>query len=723
MKDTNKRTFEQIMLALLGLSVFLTVTGPERVLAETVPRETQRKLMAVGAPFVPNQGQMDKQVRFFARTFSGSVYVTDQGRTVYQLPARKDGNRSGWVLVEETENSLPVRDIRGEQESQTKVSFFTGNDPSKWHSGLSTYESVNLGEIYEGITLRLRAWGGSVEKFYHVVPGGDPQEIRIRIHGAESLAVNDQGEMEVRTGNGPVIFSRPRAYQQAGDRREEIEVAYQVDGRSYGFTVGRYDRGRELIIDPLIQSTYLGGGFPDNAYSLAVSGGYVYVAGSTGSTDFPGTIGGAQTTSGGGMEDAYVAKLSANLKQLIQATYLGGENSDSARALVISGEYVYVAGHTYSTNFPGTAYGGQPVHGGGDSDAFITKLNLGLTQLVQSTYIGGSGYDFSHALAVSGDYVYVAGETYSPDLPGTSGGAQSDPGGGNNDSFVSKFNLNLTQLVQSTYVGGSNNSSALALAVSGDAVYIAGKTGSSDFPGTSGGAQNLFGGGTYDAFLAKLSTDLTQLVQSTYLGGSGYDSANALAVSAGNIYVAGETGSANFPGTAGGAQPAGSDDAFVAKLTTDLTQFVQSTYLGGTAGDTANALALSGDYVYVAGSTSSTDFPGTGKGAQPAFGGIKDAFLSKLNGNLTQLIQSTYLGGTNLEEAYSLAVSGDNVYVVGQTNSTDLPGTTGGAQPAKGAYEDAFVSLLSSDLKQETATGVFYVIPNKKGGGSVIYLE
>ena len=303
MKEAKKKTFRRMTLAMLGLSVSLMVAGPGSVSAGNVPQETQRKLMGLSVPFVPNQGQLDKQVRFFARTFSGSVYVTDQGRTVYQLPAGKDGNH-GWVLVEETENGLPASEIRGEKESQTKASFFTGNDPSKWQNGLATYEMVNLGEIYEGITLKLRAWGGSVEKLYHVVPGGDPREIRIRLRGAESIAVNGRGEMEVRTGNGPVVFSRPRAFQQAGNHRAEIEVAYHVDGNSYGFEVGRYDRGRELVIDPLIQSTYLGGGGTDSALSLAVSGGYVYVAGSTSSADFPLTSGCYQPGSGGGTKDA-----------------------------------------------------------------------------------------------------------------------------------------------------------------------------------------------------------------------------------------------------------------------------------------------------------------------------------------------------------------------------------------------------------------------------------
>ena len=246
-----------------------------------------------------NQGQMDRQVRFYAKTFSGTVYVTDQGKMVYELPTSKDRKNQGWVLVEEALDRLPVKEIKGEKESETKVSFFKGNDPAKWKSGLATYETVNLGEVYKGIELKLRAYGGSVEKLYYISPGREPKEIRIKVNGADSLKVNDQGELEAQTGNGPVVFSRPKAFQQAGIQQENVEVAYFVDRDSYGFKVGSYDKSRELIIDPLIQSTYLGGNDYDYAYSMAVSGGNVYVAGYTDSSNFPGTSGGAQPANGG----------------------------------------------------------------------------------------------------------------------------------------------------------------------------------------------------------------------------------------------------------------------------------------------------------------------------------------------------------------------------------------------------------------------------------------
>ena len=165
-----------------------------------------------------------------------------------------------------------------------------------------------------------------------------------------------------------------------------------------------------------------------------------------------------------------------------------------------------------------------------------------------------------------------------------------------------------------------------------------------------------------------LSADLKHRVQSTYLGGTGADVANSLVVSGGSVYVAGDTWSTDFPGTSGGAQPefgGGNTDAFVSLLSADLKQPGQSTYLGGTGADVAKSIAVSGGNVYVAGFTDSTDFPGTSGGAQPEFGGNTDAFVSLLSADLKQPGQSTYLGGTGSDYAYSLAVSGGNVYVAG----------------------------------------------------------
>jgi hypothetical protein len=292
----------------------------------------------------------------------------------------------------------------------------------------------------------------------------------------------------------------------------------------------------------------------------------------------------------------------------------------------------------------------------------VARLNSNLTQILQATYLGGSNGDYSYALAIhpqTGE-VYVAGETLSTDFPQTSGGAQTSYRGGH-DAFVARLNSNLTSILQSTYVGGSGVEWVRAFAIhptTGD-VYVAGTTTSTDLPRTTGGAQATFGGNVFDAFVVRLNRDLTQILQSTYLGGSDDDLAFALTIhpTTGEVYVAGRTNSFPFPGTAGGAQE-----------------------IGGISG--------------------------------------WDAFIARLNKELTQILQSTYLGGLDVETAYALAIhptTGD-VYVAGETGSTNFPKTTGGGQQNKGGGSmgglDAFVARLTADLAAGSGSG------GGGGGGS-----
>ena len=408
---------------------------------------------------------------------------------------------------------------------------------------------------------------------------------------------------------------------------------------------------------------------------------------------------------------------------------------------------VYVAGGTYSLDFPGTAGSPQPAYAGGILfDAFVARLSSTLTSLIQATYLGGNDLDEALALAIDSvtGSVYVAGHTRSNNFPGTVGGAQPAFGGGFSDAFVAQLPHTLTSLTQATYFGGTNFDEALALAIhpaTGD-VYVAGGTNSDDFPGTAGGAQPANSGGL-DAFVVRLPRTLTTHTQATHtqathtqatlLGGRSTEFAAALAIhpATGDVYVAGSTFSDDLPGTAGGAQPAfGGDvgDAFVARLPSTLTSLTQATYLGGSGHDVARALAIhptTGD-VYAAGHTDSRVFPGTAGGVQPAFGGndvdscvpdyfdgfvapadviftICNGFVARLSRSLTTLAQATYLGGSGHDQAVALAIQGTtgDIYVGGFTSSIDFPGVAGGAQPvlSSGVFQtDAFVARLTFSL-------------------------
>src|SRR5262245_54620436 len=712
-------------LALLPLAASCS----PRTSAPPTTAEVAERLGHLAVPFVENAGQSDPRVAYYAPTFSGTVFVTGQGEVVYALPAaghraqaaRLEEPASGWTLTESFVDGHPAS--VGAHSAATHLSAFVGGGRARWQPDVASYADVALGAVWPGISVRLSAYGKQVEKVFTVEPGAVPDRIRVRVAGAQALAVADDGALVAHTGVGDVRLTPPVAYQEVAGTRRMLPAQYAISDDEYGFRVSGYDPTLPVVIDPLLQATFLGGSDVDQAFALAIAPttGDVYVAGFTASINFPGTSGGAQRLFGG-VTDAFVARLNASLTALEQATFLGGSGEDRASALAIApttGE-VFVAGRTESLNFPGTNGGAQSALRG-DADGFVARLSASLTSLDQATFLGGSGGGDESALALAispaTGNVYVAGATTSTDFPGTSGGAQSASGnasaGGGQDAFVARLNAGLTTLGQATYLGGIARDDALGLAIApttGD-VYVAGRTDSTNFPGTRGGAQSALAG-LRAAFVARLNASLTGLQQATYLGGNSTDQAAAVAIApTGDVYVAGIADSPDFPGTTGGAQPvhAGpnfSDDCFVARLNGTLTALEQATFVGGGGSDFAVAIQLTTSEVYVVGGTRSTNFPGTAGGAQSALSGGSDGFVARLGTDLTSLHQATYLGGSLDDAAFALAMApttGD-VYVAGFTKSAVFPGTAGGAQGGFGGGTlDGFVARLSADLRAASA--------------------
>jgi hypothetical protein len=379
----------------------------------------------------------------------------------------------------------------------------------------------------------------------------------------------------------------------------------------------------------LVYSTYLGGGGGSNiAVGIAVdASGNAYLTGIAGG-DFP-TVNPFQATPGD-VSDAFVAKVNAAGSGLVYSSYLGGSGFDLGRAIAVDASgNAYVTGDTQSTNFP-TANPLQAAPAGG-RDAFVSKVNAAGSSLVYSTYLGGSDGDIGRGIAVdaSGN-LYVTGDTLSTDFP-TANAFQPAYGGGIADVFVTKLNAAGSAFVYSTYLGGSGDDGGFAIALDASRnAYVTGFVESTDFPTV--GAFDTTLGGASDAFVAKLNAAGSSLVYSTYLGGGDSDEGHSIAVGpSGSAYVTGDTFSTDFP-TTNALQPTfgGLVDAFVAKVSPSGSALVYSTYLGGSSYDGGGGIALgaSGN-AYVAGSTSSTNFP-TASPFQAANGGTVDAFVTKL---------------------------------------------------------------------------------------------
>jgi hypothetical protein len=383
----------------------LTKAEPSTTPSMPSKEAVSAKLATLERGWVKNEGQWDERALFSAPGYFGTTWITKDGQLLHVAVKKEECKdkttktqacpSKSWVISERWVGGK-VQTITPEEEMPTKVSYFIGNDPSKHRTGLSTYRYVSLGEVWSGIEVKLKATQKTVGKLFYVQPGADPSKIQVQVDGAKGLKLSKDGEIIIQTGLGDLKLSKPVAWQEKDGEKLPVDVSYKLIGKNrYSFVVAKADPSLPIVIDPILQSTYLGGSDIDGAYALAIhpTTGGVYVAGETWSTDFPRTSGGAQANYSGGFNDAFVARLNSSLTQILQATYLGGRNGgDDAYALAIhptTGE-VYVAGWTSSDDFPNTS-GGAQASRRGFSDAFVARLTADLAAGSGSGGSSGSG--------------------------------------------------------------------------------------------------------------------------------------------------------------------------------------------------------------------------------------------------------------------------------------------------------------------------------------------
>jgi hypothetical protein len=644
-------------------------------------------MLALPLRFEPNRGQLADGVAFEARGASARVALSPQGATLTVLRrngAGRPANIEGAVIAMRVVGARTVAPQPSER-LEGHANYLVGADRSKWRTGIEGYARVTYAAIRPGIDLTF--YGNSQRELEYdlvVAPGVDPAGLAMAFDGADAVELTPGGEVVLTGGGGEIHQRAPSAYQRgAGGARTAVDVRYtrREDG-TVGFVVGAFDPTRPLIIDPtLAYSTYIGGSNDaDYVTAVAVDAfGNTYLTGSAGSTNFPTTPGAFQPTSpGGSYSHVFVTKLNVNGASYVYSTYLGGNNEDDSNAIAVDSQGdAYVVGDTFSTNFPThAAYQSALVGGGGTSDVFVTKLDPGGDALVYSTFLGGSQGDVAFGVAVDASgSAYLTGLTQSTNFPTLSAYQASYAGPANgSDAFATKFSAT-GALVYSTYLGaGTDQANAVAVDSAGSA-YVAGQTSSAGFPTLSAYQSTLRG--TKNAFITKLGSNGASLVYSTYLGGSASDTAAGIAVdTAGSAYVTGTACSTNFPVvSAYQATIGGGCDAFVTKLAPNGQSLVYSTYLGGSAAESGTGIGLDpGRSVYLAGSTSSTNFP-LFAAVQLSPGGGGDAYATKLDPSGQHIVYSTYLGGSFSDSPLgTLAVGWErSTYLGGITQSQNFP--------------------------------------------------
>ncbi|HET9177352.1 MAG TPA: SBBP repeat-containing protein [Terriglobia bacterium] len=679
--------------------------------------------------FEPNQGQLDSRVSFLARGLGYALFLTSREAV---LELKSAGGHEMPVVQMKLQGTSPEgRQMAGIDELPGKANYLVGRDSSKWRTGIPTYGKVMESGVYPGINLVYYGRQRQLEYDFAVAPGADAAAIRLQIDGARKLRLDSAGNLVLTVPGGELSFLKPVAYQQAAGQRRPVKAGYVIDGQGgVGFRVGQYDRAQPLVIDPILAySTYLGGSSIDGANAIAVlsSDGTAFVTGGTFSIDFP-TEHPLQPNMGGEHDfptDAFVAKLSADGGTILYSTYLGGSAEDEGNGIAVDslGD-AYVTGLTLSNDFPVTPSSFDPncppdgkcgaiINNGFIwSAGFLSKLNPAGSALVYSTYFGGHGHTRGQAVAVDNDQnAYVTGPTQASDFPFVAPQCLTFTAPQN--AFLLKLDSTGSTALYSGTIGGAVQDGGLGIALdaSGDA-SITGITYSPAWSTPMTGFQTTYGGAG-DGFLTTINTNLCgagagSILYSTYLGGSALDQGNGVAVDAtGKVYVTGLTKSTAFPTTSGvyqttcklNSQSGCDGDAFVSKIDpsqTGAASLLYSTYVGGSAGDSGNSIAVDlNNDAFIAGTTNSTDFPVSTAVFQSAYGGgNSDAFVTELNPAGAALVYSTYLGGSNTESGNGIAVDTlGAAYVAGQTCSTDFP-LSNPAQITPGGNCDAFISKV-----------------------------
>jgi hypothetical protein len=661
-------------LTLLALTLSGPATASVRATAGVAPQPAETDspqariagaLRSSPVMFIQNVGQFDERALFQVRGGDKIIWLAEDGIwvTVLEKPPRpkeplqarrwdqaagaEEPPRKAVNIKLSFPGANPHPRLEPFHRLDTVVSYFIGNDPAKWHVAVPVWGGVRYVGLYPGVDLELTGENGQVVPRLVAHPGADLSAVRLRVEGAEEVALGGGGGLLLRTALGeftlPLLRVEGWSAEPARARRVD-SLAFEV---FHPFAAGNEALGAS---SPMVHSQqavsllyagFLGGSYYDTGGGIAVdASGNAYVTGSTTSSDFPAVVG--PDTSFNGDFDAFVAKVNPSGTALVYVGFLGGRGQDFGEDIAVDASgNAYVTGATSSSDFPAVV-GPDLSYNGGSLDAFVAKVNPSGTALVYAGFLGGSGQDDGWGIAVdaSGN-AYVTGRTGSSNFPAVVGPDTSH--NGNFDAFVAKVNPSGTALVYAGFLGGSNYDygSGIAVDASGNA-YVTGRTESSDFPAVVG--PDLSYNGYGDAFVAKVNPSGTALVYAGFLGGSNYDYGSGIAVDAsGNAYVTGETWSGDFPTTpgafdttyGGGTCSIGSytypcPDAFVAKVNPSGTALVYAGFLGGSGEDVGSGIAAdaSGN-AYVTGWTKSGDFPAV-VGPDLSHNGGWDAFVAKV---------------------------------------------------------------------------------------------
>lgn len=657
----------------------------------------------------PNKGQWDNRIEYKIDLDLGEMYLEPDGLSYFLYDAKIKHNHSNNSdhTHDQTETQVHAQMIRStflnsnwngkrmEMDSSTWYrNYILGNDSTKWKSGIHSFLSVEYEELYPGINVLVDGKSQKVKITYSVNPGVDPSLIRYKIEGANATYIDEEGQLRIVNQFGEIIESKPIAWTEKDGKRKVVNASFHLDNNivSFVFPDG-YDMAETLVIDPyLVFSTFTGSTADNWGFTAAPDpNGNLFAGGIVFGSGYPVTTGVIDPTYNIGTETGFnidigITKFNSTGTTLIYSTYLGGNRNETPNSIVCSptGE-LFVFGLTSSINFPmgpspyDNSFNGGPTETQNSltfsgTDIFIARLNANGTNLLASTYIGGSGNDGLNTTNLNYNYgdqfrgeiildpsgnVYVASSTQSGNFPVVLG-AQSSLNGVQ-DAVVFKMPPSLSSLTWSTYYGGGGNETGNSLQVASNGnVYVGGGTTSNNMTFPIGN-DLTFNGGLADGYVAQFNGINGSVISGTYMGLGEYDQTYFVQLDVNdNVYVFGQSQSA-WP-ISPGLYGTPNSGQFIRKYTPNLMTINWTTMVGAGTGNveiSPTAFLVSDCYdIYFSGWGGSVNSQNSQAifSSSNGFQCTSDAFQSNSNGsnfyigvlaqNAAFLKYGTYMGGT-----------------------------------------------------------------------------
>ena len=666
-----------------------------------------------GIRFTENKGQWEEPFLFKANLGNGALFVEKNSFT-YNFYNSDNYHFHNFNPKEKNENfkshAFRINFLAANKEVTIAsknafpeyYNYFLGKDAKNWQSNVKAYQLIHYHNLYNNIDLALYSLGDKLKYDVIINPGGKINEVQLLYEGTDNLSIDEKGNLHITTSVNEIIEQKPYAYQLINGEKIEVPCQFILNNNVVSFQLLKdYKKKYPLIIDPVLVFASYSGSTADNFGMTATYGydGSLFAGGTAFNVGYPTTLGAFDSSFNGiaayGITDVVITRYDSTGTNLIYSTYIGGTEAETVHSIIANeNNELYIYGATSSTNFPVTSGAYDTSFNGGSylffssngtkfnngTDIYVAKINPTGTNLLGCTYIGGSANDgVNHTVNLTYDTLmnnygdqyrgeimldedgncYVASSTKSADFPFLNG--FDNTLNGHQDAVVFKFNTNLTSLVWSTYLGGSNADAGFSIKVdTNNYVYVCGGTNSVDFPATLGAINTSFQGGKADGYITKIDTNGSAILAATYIGTNSYDQCYFIDIDRfGSIYTVGQTeGSMPIINAPYANLNSGQ---FIQRISNNLTAIDYSTLFGnGNINSEFSPAAFLVDRcenVYVSGwggnilnGTPLTGMPTTANAPQPTSGDGFNFYLFVLERNAQSMLFGTYFGGNQSQE-------------------------------------------------------------------------